>query len=115
ASSRASGPGGRGRARTRSWSSPCPKRPAEECFGPSGPRCIRRRVRKMTPDLRVLLIRGGPIGPYADKLLFTSRPRMPIRPPVKAVLRKDLLLGGGAGALLRSEEHTSELQSRQYL
>ena len=25
---------------------------------------------------------------------------MPIRPPVKAVLRKDLLLGGGAGALL---------------
>ena len=25
---------------------------------------------------------------------------MPIRPPVKAVMRKDLLLGGGAGALL---------------
>src|SRR3954469_18801735 len=34
------------------------------------------------------------------RLLFTSRSRMPIPPPVKAVLRKDLLLGGGAGALL---------------
>ena len=84
-------------ARTRSWSSPCSQGvPRSGAFGPSGPRCIRRRVRKMTGDLRVLLIRGGPIGPYADELLFTSRPRMPIPPPVKAVLRKDLLLGGAS-------------------
>src|SRR3954447_9673764 len=31
---------------------------------------------------------------------FTSRSRMPIPPPVKAVLRKDLLLGGAAGTAL---------------
>src|SRR3954469_13120434 len=33
-------------------------------------------------------------------LLFISRSRMPIPPPVKAVLRKDLLLGGAAGTAL---------------
>src|SRR3954469_10978410 len=33
-------------------------------------------------------------------VLFTSRSRMPIPPPVKAVLRKDLLLGGAAGTAL---------------
>src|SRR3954463_4266112 len=40
---------------------------------------------------------GGGIG---CAVLFTSRSRMPIQPAVKAVLRKDLLLGGGAGTLL---------------
>src|SRR3954471_1346422 len=33
-------------------------------------------------------------------VLFISRSRMPITPPVKAVLRKDLLLGGAAGTAL---------------
>src|SRR4051812_2707968 len=59
-----------------------------------------RSVREMTGDVRVLPIRGCPIGPYADELLFTSRSRMPIPPPVKSLMRKELLLGGSAGAAL---------------
>src|SRR4029078_13682106 len=54
----------------------------------------------MTGDVRVLPIRGCPIGPYADELLFTSRSRMPIPPPVKSFMRKELLLGGAAGTAL---------------
>src|SRR3954447_6472013 len=61
--------------------------------------CHGRIVRKLTRDLRDLLIRGAQF-PHRLAVLFTSRPRMPIPPLVKAVMRKDLLLGGGAGALL---------------
>jgi hypothetical protein len=46
------GPGGGHAPKARPW--------GED--GPSGGRCIHRRVRKMTADLRDLLIRGVPIG-----------------------------------------------------
>src|SRR3712207_7737526 len=57
---------------------------------------------------------GSPADPF-DQLLLRERVQRPrVHPPHGAVLHQQ---GGGRGVhpQARSEEHTSELQSRQYL
>src|SRR3712207_7488697 len=67
-------------------------------------------------SLRGRAERGRPLLPPRQPLPAPARPRLgrQRRAHLRALPRLRLLAAGAAGAA-RSEEHTSELQSRQYL
>src|SRR3712207_7248670 len=83
---------------------------------------IRRPPRStLFPYTTLFRSARGP-GPRADRARHHARLRLPrlrdrraLHAPVRRRLRPAPLLRGGRGAVGRSEEHTSELQSRQYL
>src|SRR3712207_6903848 len=62
---------------------------------------------------RQVLVQADPHGQVIDLMSFQARPLFHLPQPQGMTFGTDL--GKDFPALLRSEEHTSELQSRQYL
>src|SRR3712207_8122748 len=73
------------------------------------------------PSLQVLLGEPAPdvwaavLGPLGGRLRNLTASTVTLRPDASATVRYGAVVDWAGGRATRSEEHTSELQSRQYL